>query len=210
VGFQLAGGTETSQFALAYIVSPSQGETPAEPHPCRERFIDPRCAAKTLANAHSADQRSAARLEPRRPKSSPVFSQDFRESQGHWAAAWWLIGVVRGCLLCSGRAAGCGQAGGAEYTQSHSLHSVSFRIVSSSQIRPSGMREMRKSFLQDACHGRPGCRGAVEISARVICLNLSVRSRNFAHDFLEFRSLLSCLLQRARGVAGYGQSSGVG
>ncbi|MEY3175118.1 MAG: hypothetical protein RLZZ436_3032 [Planctomycetota bacterium] len=90
MGFQLAGGTETSQFALAYIVSPSQGETPAEPHPCRERFIDPRCAAKTLANAHSADQRSAARLEPRRPKSSP-FSQNFREYQGHWAPARRLI-----------------------------------------------------------------------------------------------------------------------
>jgi hypothetical protein len=63
------------------------GEAPAEPHPCRERFFNPRCAAKTLANAHSADQRSAARQEPRPPRSSPVFSQNFRESQCHWPSA---------------------------------------------------------------------------------------------------------------------------
>jgi hypothetical protein len=63
---------------------PSQGEVPAEPHPCRERFIDPCCAAKTLASDHSVDQRSAARQEPRRPRSSTVFSQNFREPQGHW------------------------------------------------------------------------------------------------------------------------------
>jgi hypothetical protein len=62
-----------------------EGEAPAEPHPCRERFFDPRCAAQTLANAHSADQRSAARQEPRPPRSSPVSSQNFRGSQWHWA-----------------------------------------------------------------------------------------------------------------------------
>jgi hypothetical protein len=65
------------------------GEAPAEPHPCRERFFNPRCAAKTLANAHSADQRSAARQEPRPPRSSPVFSQNFREGQCHWPSAGW-------------------------------------------------------------------------------------------------------------------------
>jgi hypothetical protein len=55
--------------------------------PGSERFFDPRCAAKTLANAHSADQRSAARQEPRSPRSSPVFLQNFRESQCHWPSA---------------------------------------------------------------------------------------------------------------------------
>jgi len=73
---------------------PSQGEVPAEPHPCRERFIDPCCAAKTLASDHSVAQRSAARQELRRPKSSTVFSQNFREPQGHWAL---IAGVVRTC-----------------------------------------------------------------------------------------------------------------
>ncbi|MEY3174605.1 MAG: hypothetical protein RLZZ436_2519 [Planctomycetota bacterium] len=70
-----------------------EGEAPAEPHPCRERFIDPCCVAKTLAIAHSVDQRSAARQEPRPPRSSPVFSQNFREPQGHWVAARRLICV---------------------------------------------------------------------------------------------------------------------
>jgi hypothetical protein len=66
-----------------------EGEAPAEPHPCRERFFDPRCAAKTLASVHSADQRSAARQEPRPSRSSPVFSQNFRESQCNWPSAGW-------------------------------------------------------------------------------------------------------------------------
>jgi hypothetical protein len=56
-------------------------------HPCGERFIDPRCFAKTLSIAHSADQCSAARQEPRHPRSSPVFSKNFREAQCHWASA---------------------------------------------------------------------------------------------------------------------------
>jgi hypothetical protein len=61
-----------------------EGEAPAEPHPCRERFIDPCCGAKMLASDYRVDQRSAARQEPRRPRSSPVFSQNFREPQGQW------------------------------------------------------------------------------------------------------------------------------
>ncbi|MEY3173146.1 MAG: hypothetical protein RLZZ436_1060, partial [Planctomycetota bacterium] len=85
------------------------GEAPAEPHPCRERFFDPRCAAKTLANAHSADQRSAARQEPRPPRFSPVFSQNFREPHRHQAAArllrelWGLLREFRRCGRRSGR-----------------------------------------------------------------------------------------------------------
>jgi len=82
--------------ALAYDkMQCREGEAPAEPHPCRERFFDPRCAAQTLANAHSADQRSAARQQPRPPRSSPVFSQNFRESQCHWAPPASLRSIVQ-------------------------------------------------------------------------------------------------------------------
>jgi len=38
-----------------------------------------------LAIAHSANQRSVARQEPRPPGSAPVLSQDSRELEGHWA-----------------------------------------------------------------------------------------------------------------------------
>jgi hypothetical protein len=100
----LSRGAESERRLAVFLntVSPSQGEAPAEPHPCRERFIDPCCAAKTLASDHSGDQRSAARQEPRRPESSTVFSQNFREPQGHWASNLRLMrcryseGVRRG------------------------------------------------------------------------------------------------------------------
>ncbi|MEY3173468.1 MAG: hypothetical protein RLZZ436_1382, partial [Planctomycetota bacterium] len=54
----------------------------------------------TLANAHSADQRSAARLEPRPPRSSPVFSQNFRESQCRRAEATGKCPAVHRQRVC--------------------------------------------------------------------------------------------------------------
>ncbi len=46
--------------ALAYYqMQCREGTAPAEPHPCRERFFDPRCAAKTL---------------PKRSQRGPAFS----------------------------------------------------------------------------------------------------------------------------------------
>jgi hypothetical protein len=55
--------------------------------PCASTGPAIRRPVKTHAHSHSADQRSAARQEPRPPRSSPAFSQNFRESQRHWASA---------------------------------------------------------------------------------------------------------------------------
>jgi hypothetical protein len=49
------GGEVLREFSCCFSsVSPSQGEAPAEPHPCRERFTDPCCSVKTLAITHGA------------------------------------------------------------------------------------------------------------------------------------------------------------
>ncbi|MEY3172312.1 MAG: hypothetical protein RLZZ436_225 [Planctomycetota bacterium] len=101
-----------------------EGEAPAEPHPCRERFFDPRCAAKTLANAHSADQRSAARLEPRPPRSSTVFSQNFRESQCHWVTA-------RGCVFAPWCARRRQRVASTLYPQAAARRLIAFSLLTS-------------------------------------------------------------------------------
>ena len=69
-------GIEMSQFSCPHTVSPSQGEAPAEPHPCHEHCADRRCFAKTPGMAHSADQSSTARQLPRPPVAPTVFLQD--------------------------------------------------------------------------------------------------------------------------------------
>ncbi len=49
------------------VVSPSHGEAPAEPHPCRDRCTAPCRSTKTHAIAHNADQHSVARQILRPP-----------------------------------------------------------------------------------------------------------------------------------------------
>ena len=62
------------------------------------RTVPTRCCARSLAIAHSADQRSVARREPRPPGSSPARSQDFRELQRDWE--WGVgAGVVGGPVV---------------------------------------------------------------------------------------------------------------
>jgi hypothetical protein len=66
--------------------------------PAASISLIPAASQKTLATAHIADRRSAARQEPRPPESSPVFSPTFRELQRHWAVALRLTGIFL-CLL---------------------------------------------------------------------------------------------------------------
>jgi hypothetical protein len=103
------GRIQGMKSGVLHTVSPSQGEAPAEPHPCRERCTEPCCSIKTPAIAHSRDQRSVARQEPRTPESSPVCSQHSRELQRHWAQAPTCVSH-RKCALCQTRLRRVGNA----------------------------------------------------------------------------------------------------